>query len=221
MAGITTAFPTQTKSDLLNGGAHILAAPVTLTGTISTGAKTVTGLSSTAGLFRGMSASGSNVAAGAIIKSVDSSTQVTLSDVGGANASPSITFSGDTFKIALIKVSPTGTYGAASTKYGDITGNSDEVSGTGYTAGGQVLATNLGAQVSGTTAYTQWSTNPSWTGATISTTGAMIYNTAAGGSIPNAAVGVFDFGGTQTVTAGTLTLLQPANDNTHALLRIA
>jgi hypothetical protein len=45
----------------------------------------------------------------------------------------------DSLKIALIKDSPTGTYGAATTNYSDVTGNSDEASGTNYTAGGQVL----------------------------------------------------------------------------------
>jgi len=44
-----------------------------------------------------------------------------------------------TLKIALIKASPSGTYGAATTNYSDVTGNSDEASGTGYSAGGQNL----------------------------------------------------------------------------------
>ena len=45
----------------------------------------------------------------------------------------------DSLKLALIKASPSGTYGAATTNYSDVTGNSDEATGTGYTAGGQVL----------------------------------------------------------------------------------
>ena len=44
-----------------------------------------------------------------------------------------------TLKLALIKPSPTGSYGAATTNYSDITGNSDEATGTNYTAGGQNL----------------------------------------------------------------------------------
>ena len=45
----------------------------------------------------------------------------------------------DTLKIALIKETPTGTYGASTTNYSDVTGNSDEATGTNYTAGGQAL----------------------------------------------------------------------------------
>src|SRR6185312_11839580 len=82
---------------------------------------------------------------------------------------------GNTFKMALIKVGPAGTYGAASTNYSNITGNSDEVSGTGYSAGGTAL-TNVTPTTSGTTAYTTFSPNPSWTSATFSTTACMIYN---------------------------------------------
>ena len=43
----------------------------------------------------------------------------------------------DTIKVALIKSSHSGTYGAATTNYSDVTGVTDEVTGTGYTAGGQ------------------------------------------------------------------------------------
>jgi len=125
---------------------------------------------------------------------------------------------GNVFKVALIKATPTGTYGAGSTNYSDITGNSDETSGTGYTAGGfaWTAAQNITPQSSGTTAYWEWSVNPSWTSSSFSTDGCMIYNSSAS----NAAVYVGDFGGTQTVSSGTLTLVQPTNDSTNALLRI-
>ncbi len=62
----------------------------------------------------------------------------------------------DTIKAALIKASPTGIYGAASTNYSNITGNSDEVSGTGYTAGGATLSGGA-VTTSGTTAFADWS----------------------------------------------------------------
>lgn len=123
---------------------------------------------------------------------------------------------GDAFKMALIKVGPAGTYGAASTNYSDITGNSDEVSGTGYTAGGTAL-TNVTPSTSGTTAFWSFSPNPSWTSASFSTTACMIYNTSSS----NRSVSTHDFGGTQTVTAGTLTIVMPTNDATDAILRIA
>jgi hypothetical protein len=122
---------------------------------------------------------------------------------------------GNTFKIALIKASEAGTYGTGSTNYSDITGNSDEASGTGYSAGGNTL-TNVDPATSGTTAYTDFP-DTSWSGATISTNGCMIYNSTNS----NRAVSVHSFGGTQTVTAGTLTLVFPTPDATNAIIRIA
>ena len=123
---------------------------------------------------------------------------------------------GNTFKIALIKVGPAGTYGAASTNYSNITGNSDEVTGTGYAAGGVTL-TNVTPTTSGTTALWTFSPNPSWTSATFSTTACMIYNSTNG----NRSVSTHDFGGTQTVSAGTLTVVMPTADASNAILRIA
>src|SRR5437588_4532568 len=96
---------------------------------------------------------------------------------------------GDAFKLALIKHTPTGTYDATSTNYSNITGNSDEASGTGYSAGGTAL-TNVSPTTSGTTAYTTFSTPVQWTTATIDADGMMIYNTINS----NKAVGVWDFG---------------------------
>jgi len=123
---------------------------------------------------------------------------------------------GNAFKMALIKVGPAGTYGAASTNYSNITGNSDEVTGTGYSAGGTSL-TNVTPTTSGTTAYWTFSPNPSWTSATFSTTACMIYNSTNS----NRSVSTHDFGGTQTVSAGTFTVVMPTADATNAILRIA
>lgn len=123
---------------------------------------------------------------------------------------------GNTFKIALIKVGPAGTYGAASTNYSNITGNSDEVTGTNYTAGGVTL-TNVTPASSGTTAFWSFSPDPSWTTATFSTTACMIYNSSAS----NKATSTYDFGGTQSVTAGTFTIVMPTNNSSSAVLRIA
>lgn len=126
---------------------------------------------------------------------------------------------GGAFKYALGKVTPTGTYGAATTNYSNLTGNSDETTGTGYTAGGYAItaANNITPTTSGTTAFTTPGINPSWTTATFSATGVIGYNTSAA----NAAVYVGDFGGTQTVTAGTFTILMPTNNSSTALIRIA
>ena len=128
------------------------------------------------------------------------------------------TTTGHGFKLALVKVAPTGTYGAASVNYSDITGNSDEVTGSGYSAGGfaWTAAQNTTPANSGTTAFWSWSVNPSWTSASFSCTGGMIYNSSAS----NKAVCVEDFGGTQTVSSGTLTIVLPTNNNSSAILRI-
>ena len=82
----------------------------------------------------------------------------------------------NTLKIALIKASPTGTYGAATTNYSDVTGNSDEATGTNYTTGGNTLA---GATISldGSTAIIDF-TDTTWASATVSADGCIIYNTS-------------------------------------------
>jgi len=121
----------------------------------------------------------------------------------------------DSLKIALIKASPTGTYGAATTNYSDVTGNSDEASGTNYTAGGQVLD---GATIStdGTTAIVDF-TDEVFSNVTVSADGCIIYNTANS----NSAICVIDFGGTVSATAGDLTIEFPAADASNAVIRIA
>ncbi len=126
---------------------------------------------------------------------------------------------GDVFKIALIKVAPAGTYGKGSVNFSDITGNSDEVTGTGYTTGGfaWTAAQNTTPSVTNHVATATWTTNPSWTTATFSATAGMIYDS----TVSNEAVSTHDFGGTQTVTAGTLTLVLPTNNDTSAILRLA
>jgi len=127
---------------------------------------------------------------------------------------------GHVFKAALGKASPTGTYGAATTNYSDLTGNSDELSnGSGYTTGGfaWTAAQNITPLTSGTTAYWQWSTNPSWTSASFTARGVIIYNSSAS----NKAVYVGDLGGDQTVVSGTFTLVLPSNAVGTSLLRIA
>lgn len=125
---------------------------------------------------------------------------------------------GNVFKFALGIASPVGTYGAATTNYSNLTGNSDEVSGAGYTAGGfaWTAAQNITPAVSGTSAFWSWSVNPSWSSASFSTSGGIIYNSSSG----NRAVGVFSFGGTQTVTNGTFTAILPTNAAGTSILQI-
>ena len=77
----------------------------------------------------------------------------------------------DTIKIALYTSSAT--LGATSTAYA----TTNEISGTGYTAGGATLA-SAAITTSGTTAYVDFA-DPSWTTATFTVNGALIYNSSA------------------------------------------
>ena len=217
MAGITTAMLTSFKSDLFSG-LHCFNQSRTFTAT-GTSSQTWTSVSSLVGIAVGTFLSGTNVAANTVVARILSSTSIRVSEAS-TGALGTVTTVGDTFKIALIKVGPTGTYSAASTNYTDITGNTDEVTGTGYTAGGAAL-TNVDPTSTGTTAFIDFTPDPSWTTATFSTTGCMIYNTIQNGPVATRGVSVHDFGGTQTVSAGTFTAVMPTPDSTNAILRIA
>lgn len=115
----------------------------------------------------------------------------------------------DTFKIALYTSSAT--LGATTTAYSAT----NEVSGTGYTAGGATLA-SAAITTSGTTAFADFA-DPSWTSSSFTANGALIYNSSAS----NKAVAVITFGGDFTVTTGTFTIVFPAADASNALIRIA
>lgn len=215
MGSITTAFPTSFKSDLFSG-LHCFNATTTFTAT-GTSTQTWTAVSALTGLAVGMLLSGTNVAANSVLDRMISSTSIHASVVT-TGALGTVTATGDTFKIALIKHTPTGAYGAASTNYTDVTGNSDEASGTGYSAGGSAL-TNNGPATSGTTAYVDFA-DVSWTTVTVDTDGCLIYNTTQRGPVATRAVYVGSFGGEQLVTAGTLTVVFPVPDASNAILRI-
>ena len=90
----------------------------------------------------------------------------------------------------------------------------DEVVGTGYTAGGEIL-TPIVPTSDGTTAYISFS-NVSWTSASFTTRGALIYN-----STTNAAVCVLNFGSDKTCSNQTFTVTFPAAVAASAILRIA
>ena len=121
----------------------------------------------------------------------------------------------DTLKVALIKSSPAGTYGSATTNYSDITGNSDEAVGTNYTTGGQALDSPV-ISLSGGTAFVDFA-DEVFSNATVSADGAIIYNASQG----NAAIAVFDFGGTVTSTSGDFTIVFPTADASNAVIRIS
>lgn len=217
MAGITTSVLNSWKRDLLNG-LHRFNQQRTFTATgVST--QTWTGLSSLVGISVGCFLSGTNVAAGTRVADILSANSIFVSKAS-TGAIGTVTTKGDTFKIALIKVGPAGTYDKTSTGYADITGNSDEVTGTGYTATGQALI-NVDPTLDGDVAITDFSPDPTWTSASFSTTGCMIYNTIQNGVNANPGTSVHDFGGTQTVTSGTFTAVMPVADSANAILRIA
>ena len=117
----------------------------------------------------------------------------------------------DTDVIKLALFTSAATLSAATTAYS----TSDEVVGTGYTAGGNTLT---GATVSlpGTTAYVDFS-DTTWTTATITARGALMYNS----SKSNKAIAVLDFGADKTSTAGDFTVQFPTNDASSAIVRIA
>lgn len=93
-----------------------------------------------------------------------------------------------------------------------------EVSGTGYSAGGASVTNANSAGLTSTTAYWTPSASIQWTGLTLATAfdAVMIYSTTD----TNRNLGVFTFG-SQTITAGTLTLTMPTNDATTGLIRFA
>jgi hypothetical protein len=115
----------------------------------------------------------------------------------------------DTLKIALYTSSAT--LSASTTAYS----SSNEVSGTGYSATGNTL-TVVAPTSSGTTAFSDFS-DTTWSTATITARGALIYNSTQASK----AIAVLDFGADKTSTAGDFTIVFPAADASNAIIRIA
>jgi hypothetical protein len=123
---------------------------------------------------------------------------------------------GDTFKLALYDNSASFT--AATTAY---TATNEVPNSGSYSAGGGTL-TNVTPTTSGTTAFTDFA-DLSFTSATITAYGALIYNTTptSGLGLTNPTVCVLDFGGAKTSTSGTFTIVFPAATASDAIIRIA
>ena len=121
------------------------------------------------------------------------------------------TSTGNTFKLALYDNSASFT--AATTAY---TATNEVAASGSYAAGGGAL-TNVTPSSTGTTAFTDFA-DLSFTSATITAFGALIYNDTAAG---DPTVCVLDFGGAKTSTSGTFTIIFPTNDATNAIIRIA
>ena len=116
----------------------------------------------------------------------------------------------DTYTLKIALYTAAADLGPSTTVYT----TSSEVTGAGYTAGGEIIT---GAQVllSGTTAYLTFN-NPTWSGASFTCRGALIYNA----SKANRAIAVLDFGADKTAS-GTFTVQLPAATAAAALLRFA
>ena len=121
---------------------------------------------------------------------------------------------GSVFKIALYNSSAA--LGTTTTAY---TTTEELATATGYTRPGNTLV-NTGVGVSTVTSYTDF-TDTSWTSASFTARGCLIYNSSTiTGLTTDAAVCSIDFGGDKTVSSGTFTIQFPTNDSSSAIIRI-
>jgi hypothetical protein len=123
--------------------------------------------------------------------------------------------SADTFKVALYTAASN--IGPTTTVYT----TSNEVIGAGYTAGGNTLVITISPVASNNsssvpTAYISFA-NTSWTSATFTARGALIYNSTEG----NKSVAVLDFGSDKTVSNDTFQIIFPTPDANSAIVRIS
>jgi hypothetical protein len=121
----------------------------------------------------------------------------------------------NTFKVALYTAAAN--LGSATTVYS----TTNEVVGTGYTAGGNTLVISISPtsgnnSLSVPTAFISFA-NTSWTTATFTARAALIYNVTQG----NKSVAVLDFGSDKTVTNDTFQIIFPTADANSAIVRIS
>ena len=120
---------------------------------------------------------------------------------------------GDTVKCALLN--NTHSIDKDDDVWSDV--SAEEVSGTGYTTGGKTLTISTHPTSGGTTAYLDFS-DVTWTSASITAAGALIYKDD-GATYP--AIAVLSFGGDKTSSAGDFTIQFPTADASNAIIRIA
>jgi len=132
-------------------------------------------------------------------------------------------FDNDTFRVALIKENPSGTFGAATVAYSEL--GSDQASGSGYTSTFDAVSTGAQAaiatgypQMDGTTAVMDFD-DAVFTNVTVQADGCILYNPNAD-SAANV-IAVFNFGGTVSATAGDFTIQFPAPGASTSILRLA
>jgi len=116
----------------------------------------------------------------------------------------------DVFKIAMYTSSAT--LDSTTTAYSAT----NEVSGTGYSAGGNTLTISQVPTSSSTTAFLDFA-DTTWSSATITANGALIYNSTNS----DTAVAVLAFGGDKTSTNGDFSIIFPSADASNAIIRIA
>ena len=238
MAGsVTSAVTNQALADFLSSG-HCIMPPQA--GVAVTQSSTTAGVltSAQAGIAVGMAETGTNAGVGAVVSALSTTTATHFTtSVASSGALTSATFTGDVLYIALIASALAGNvaYGTLTTNYGSGSGTptqanlgTDEQAASGtYAAGGLSLANAAIAQTNPVdSAAIGFSTTIQWTSATLSVAGAMLYNSsarlsAAATPVGGRAVGVFSFGGTQSVTSGTITLTQPTQDGHTGLIRLS
>ena len=139
-------------------------------------------------------------------------TQAMCSSFKTALLNGEMDFSSDTsqtFKIALYTSSAT--LSAATTAYS----TTNEVSGTGYTAGGNTLTIAANPALSGTTAFLDFS-DTTWSSSSITARGALIYKSATG----NPAIAVSDFGENKQSSSANFVISFPTADANNAIIRI-
>ena len=132
---------------------------------------------------------------------------------GSGGGTTTTTGTGNTFKIALFTSSAT--LSASTTAYA----TTNEVSGTGYSAGGNTL-TNVDPTTSGTTALTDFA-DTTFSSSSITARGALIYNSSTTAGSADRAVCALDFGADKTSTSGDFTIQFPTADASNAIIRIA
>lgn len=228
MATITTAMATSFKAELFGAG-HCFNATVNPTFTVANASTSVTNVSSMSGVAVGMAftCTTAGIAPNSFVAAITGSNALTLSIASTAGITGgTATIAGDTFKMALIKAGFTSSYSSTNVNYTDAV--ADEVpNGSGYTTGGSAL-TNTSATTQSNVAFITFN-SPSWSSATFSTAGCMIYNSSVrNGSTSGTnstgggrACSVHDFGGNQQVSSGTFTVLMPTANSTSAILRIS
>jgi len=132
-------------------------------------------------------------------------------------------FDNDTFRVALIKENPSGTFDATTVAYSEL--GSDQASGSGYTGNFDSISTGAVAaiatgypQMDGTTAVMDFE-DAVFTNVTVQADGCILYNPNADSSAN--VIAVFDFGGTVSATSGDFTIQFPAPGASTSILRLA